>query len=119
MSTHPVYGVLTMETEAVVVVTKYFLTARIHVMIKKQMILGMMGFFFKSLQFFCLFYFGFCFIGKREKQKQEAGVQSEKKTHVHTPLLSRKLKTTHNQIPYSYSIWPLIESFIGTTEGQT
>ena len=32
--THPVYGVLTMETEAVVVVTKYFLTARFHVMIK-------------------------------------------------------------------------------------
>lgn len=42
--THPVYGVLTMETEAVVVVTKYFLTARFHVMIKKQN-LGNDGFF--------------------------------------------------------------------------
>ena len=42
--TNPVYGVLTMETEAVVVVTKYFLTARFHVIIKKQN-LGNDGFF--------------------------------------------------------------------------
>ena len=28
---------------------------------------------------------GFVFIGKKEKQKQEAGVQSEKTTHIHTP----------------------------------
>ena len=45
----------------------------------------MMVFFFKSLKFFVCSYFGFCFIGKKEKQKQEAGVQSEKKTHIHTP----------------------------------